>query len=105
MKVESRRRKSILKTSRAGKQTGLCFVSRTLGLRNIDGCRSQPVQARKKSRNGGEANGWGKEQAGRVGWAGGAEPRRRWADGSGGAGAEGRGGGGDLVVGNRGNPK
>ena len=87
MKVESRRRKSILKTSRAGKQTGLCFVSRTLGLRNIDGCRSQPVQARKKSRNGGEANGWGKEQAGRVGWAGG--PSRAGA-GRMGAGGPGR---------------
>ena len=35
---------------------GLCLVSRTLGLQRIDGCRSQPVQARKrKNKNGGKA--------------------------------------------------
>ena len=66
---------------------GLCFVSRTLGLQRIDGCRSQPSQAR-KSKNGGtagkqqrrgnEANGWGKEQ---VGGEGG------WGSGTGSAGA------------------
>ena len=49
---------------------GLCFVSRTLGLQRIDGCRSQPVQTRKarmaekrkQQWRESEANGCGKER-------------------------------------------
>ena len=47
IKVESRLRNSSLKT---GRKLGPCFVSRTSGLQRIDGCRSQPVQARTKAR-------------------------------------------------------
>ena len=56
-------------------------MSRTSGLQRIDGCRSQPLQARKKARMAerrkqqwreSEANGWGKgvRRGGRDGWGG-----------------------------------
>ena len=49
---------------------GLCFVSRTLGLQRIDGCCSQPVQARKNKQEwqkSGSNNGGKAKQTGRGG--------------------------------------
>ena len=62
---------------------GLCFVSRTLGLQRVDGCRSQLVQARKKSKNGGrvEVTGEGIERWGIEGIRIGTSDRFGWGRG------------------------
>ena len=80
----------------------LC-VGDLIGLQRIDGCRSQPVQARTKQARmvekrkqqwrESEANRWGKEQAGgEGGWAGKRRNRVALGVGIGGPGIGGRSG-------------
>ena len=72
---------------------GLCFVSRTLGLQRFDGCRCQPVQARKKQEwRKGEATMEGKRSERVVEGTGGRGRGLGRGSGDGPVGGPGRGG-------------